>query len=340
LEHTGKVDMQVPKLYGVFTVSVFISLCILLNPCFASPVTEGYLDIGDFVRGGIGAKSLSMAGSYVAVSNDSSAGFWNPAGLTYLDGICLGGMHTDRFSQGISFQYLSLLGKYELDSLNGLKVPGNLGAGVTFINMDTGEMTLLGGSGTFGESRSVLVGSLAYGFNTGEQAIFDSLSFGVNVKYYTRKYGDSWADGIGFDLALMVRKKLKVVEFSFGFASQDISDTNLNWKTTQMGMPSGMVPWFHRLGIAVKFPNDNFLISAEYDFSPTDSLFKVIRAGIQIAPVDQLKLRGGIRKWPGVKGLDYMMGMGIELDPLTVNYAYQPNQVLGDTHILSADFAF
>ena len=334
--------MQVLKLYGVLTVSVFISLCLLLNPCFASSATEGYLDIGDFVRGGIGAESLSMAGAYVAVANDSSACFWNPAALTYLHGICLGGMYTDKFSQGIRFQYMSLLSKYKLDSLtlDRVKVPGNLGAGVTFINMDTGEMTLLGGSGTFSESRFLWLASLAYGFDTGEQAIFDSLSFGVNVKYYARKYGDSWADGIGFDLALMVRKKVEVAEFTFGFASQDISDTNLKWKTTQMEAPSGMVPWFNRLGIAVEFPDYNFLISVEYDFSPTDSRFKVIRAGIEIAPVDQLKLRGGIRKWPGVEGLDYMMGMGIGLNLLTVNYAYQPNQLLGDTHIFCADFSF
>ena len=36
---------------------------------------------GEFLNNGAGSRALGMGGAYVAVANDVTAGYWNPAGL-------------------------------------------------------------------------------------------------------------------------------------------------------------------------------------------------------------------------------------------------------------------
>ncbi len=46
----------------------------------------GLLKAGGFALSGVGARALSMGGAFRAISDDWSAGFWNPAGISYLEG--------------------------------------------------------------------------------------------------------------------------------------------------------------------------------------------------------------------------------------------------------------
>jgi len=37
---------------------------------------------GEFISTGVGGRALAMGGAFVAVANDVTAGYWNPAGLS------------------------------------------------------------------------------------------------------------------------------------------------------------------------------------------------------------------------------------------------------------------
>ena len=44
----------------------------------------GIVYAGDFLTLGVGARPLSMGGSFAAIADDSTATYWNPAGLGQL----------------------------------------------------------------------------------------------------------------------------------------------------------------------------------------------------------------------------------------------------------------
>src|SRR5215468_8588160 len=68
---------------------LWIAIAVLgsiAGPVWAADVFEkvGTFD-GQFLKIGIGARAAGMGGAFVAVADDPSAVFWNPAGLARLD---------------------------------------------------------------------------------------------------------------------------------------------------------------------------------------------------------------------------------------------------------------
>ncbi len=59
----------------------------------------------DFLAGGVNARALGMGGAYVSLADDVSAGYWNPAGLHYIDYPQISYMHVERFAGAVSFDY-------------------------------------------------------------------------------------------------------------------------------------------------------------------------------------------------------------------------------------------
>ncbi len=59
----------------------------------------------DFLSGGVGARALGMGGAYVALGEDVTAGYWNPAGLADMPSAEIGYMHAERFSGVVSYDY-------------------------------------------------------------------------------------------------------------------------------------------------------------------------------------------------------------------------------------------
>ncbi len=59
----------------------------------------------DFLSGGVGARPLGMGGAYVALANDVTAGYWNPAGLGGMYYPEFAYMHAERFAGVVSYDY-------------------------------------------------------------------------------------------------------------------------------------------------------------------------------------------------------------------------------------------
>jgi hypothetical protein len=61
---------------------------------------------GEFLSIGVGPRALSMGGASVAVSNDATAGYWNPAGLSVLSRQMVTVMHSEQLS-GLAYDYFA-----------------------------------------------------------------------------------------------------------------------------------------------------------------------------------------------------------------------------------------
>ena len=83
---------------------IVLSLALLMV-ISAMALAEG---VGAFSAfdSGIGARALAMGGAFVAVANDATAAYWNPAGLAGLTDTRLDGMSTDLFGLGVTHQFV------------------------------------------------------------------------------------------------------------------------------------------------------------------------------------------------------------------------------------------
>jgi len=341
---------------------VLVFSLILILPAVAGTrdrVSAQEVDLGDFVRVGVGGRPLAMSGAYVAVGGNSSTPFWNPASLAAMDGFNLGGMYTDRFSAGIIYQYLSGSAAFDFEnrepgSSDGSEnqpgffsnlarynpIRGKLGLSLTRISMDIGSVSYA--NNPVGEWRSLGLGTVGYRFPG--DSILDGFSVGASLKRYRRQLNEDSVSGWGYDLGLLYRKDLKLGPLplmgSVGVNLQDPGGVDMKPGDGTDIEATGVIPPYNRVGVAVMTRTSvPVLVSAGYDFSPTRPQINRINLGTEISFADIFHLRGGINKWVREEGIGFSLGAGVDIGFFNVNYAYLPHN-LGSTHIISSDFTF
>ena len=326
--------------YAVLLVSL---LCLGLSmSVFAEGTNEGA-----FVRDGSGSRALALGGAFVAIADDASAGYWNPAGVGYLDGYHLGGMSVlgGRFGiSDIKYQALSLLARpVQTGSVSGF------GVGITWLNHVVSGIPYTGDGdgGTFSDNQSLFLMSVARTFVVGEEW---GMSVGANLKYYRHTLLTGVGSGIGVDLGILLRGNIGDIPVSLGIVSMDTLETTVSWTGTAHN-PKNYVPWIIKGGMSTALFDGVMRLSADIDFSPSPlhgdfprySQLDRLHLGIEVLPVSQLALRGGVIVWrDGTKRLS--AGVGITPgEGAIVDYAYvmgSADGLGGDTHILSAEFSF
>lgn len=60
---------------------------------------------GDFLSVGAGARALGMGSAHVAITNDVTSAYWNPAGLADVQSLDIAYMHSERFAGIVSYDY-------------------------------------------------------------------------------------------------------------------------------------------------------------------------------------------------------------------------------------------
>ena len=328
----------------IATILVMGFLLIGMSVCVFG---EG-VDSGAFARDGIGARAWGMGGAFVAIADDASAGFWNPAGISYLDGYHLGGTYFfGRFdTPGLKSQDLSLLVRpIQTGSL------ASLGLGITWVNVHiSGLENTENDGGTFSYDKSLFLASGSWRFDFAEEW---SASAGVNVKYSRESTpslvtsGLAIGSGLGVDLAFLCKGAFGDIPVSIGIVSTDTLETTVHWRGTASN-PKNYVPWITKVGATALFFDGKLLLAGDVNLSPLaphSDLFRhseldQIHVGIEFSPVSQLAVRGGLIVWRD-RTNRLSAGFGIALWGLTIDYAYvkDSSDLGGDTHILSAEFA-
>ena len=328
---------------AVFAI-VGISLLLAGVVALSDGVPPASNTAGSFAQNGIGARARALGGSFVSIADDSSAGYWNPAGLAFMSGYTVGGMYviaggalgyTGAKDQGLSF----------------LAVPTQSGStsvwggGLTWINKSF-PMT----EGTFSSDSSLFLLSLARGFPIGDW----ELALGTNIRYYYEKVAFGVGRGLGFDLAALVKGELGGIPVSFGLVSVDTLETTERWYNTPHNVPA-YAPWILRTGVSALFLDGKIRLASDIEFSPLAIHSELVRNpdfdrlhfGVEVVPVKGFALRAGGIIWR--TGRRWSLGIGlIPWEGLTIDYVYEME--IGGTstagvqrvgaHILSIDFQF
>ena len=156
--------------------------CILLFAVHSTLLTCSYADTAQaglgipVLEAGVGARALGMGSAFTAISDNSDAPYWNPAGLSQIKTNEITAMQT-KLSTDADHYYVSYVSPFMGGAF-----------GVSWIQVSTGSIPeTLGSVNVSNEVTTLGIFSyysnaylLAYGRN-----ITDTLSFGITAKYLT-----------------------------------------------------------------------------------------------------------------------------------------------------------
>ncbi len=318
---------------------------------------------GAFMDDGGGARALALGGAFVAVADDPSAAYWNPAGLSGQPGRQLLLMHSERFGDLIDRDYASYVQPVDWSLLGGSE--GAFSVSLIRLGIDDIPFTEhlrdqldTDGDGVVDDEELQGLFDLQDQIrfeSDAEYALFVSYAerhgewrLGGSLKLIRQSVGDYSSVGVGFDLGLLRPRIWRNLDL--GIKLQDATTTYLSWSTGENEVISPvLVP-----GLAYRFDvpswNATILVTTslethfddrgEADQYDSGSLSANAHAGLELGFSGRVFLRGGFDS--GWDSDHLTAGAGFRLDPLTVDYAYA-GDVLGideETHRVSVTARF
>ncbi|PKV76373.1 putative type IX sorting system protein PorV2 [Pontibacter ramchanderi] len=206
-----------------FTLSILIAvLCFVSGAVQAQVSTPKYSN--EFLNIGVGARALGMGNVQVAIADDATAGFWNPAGLVQLQNkynIAL--MHSELFAGIAKNDFGSFA--MPIDSSSALAV-SVIRLGVDDI-VDTRRLQNEYGYIQYDSIRFFSVADYAMLLSYARKSnLIQGLTLGVNAKIIYRNVGEfanAW--GFGFDAGAQLRRGT----WQFGVMAKDVTTTFTAW---------------------------------------------------------------------------------------------------------------
>ena len=197
---------------GVTHIQRILGIAVLCGAALfttarAQEVTKVGTTGAKFLSIPVGARAVGMGGAFVAVANDASAMYWNPAGIAQLGQSEALFTHSSWIA-GLEFNY------------GGVVVPvsglGSLGVNFTSLTMTDMERTTEEqpeGTGEFFSAGSFAVG-VSYARNLTEW-----FSIGTNVKYINEHIWNSSATDFAIDVGTLFTTPFPGLKFGAGISN-------------------------------------------------------------------------------------------------------------------------
>ncbi len=306
-----------------FSMFLLAALLVGLAPgrAFAASSQAGTTTAG-FLKLGAGARAEGLGGAFVAAADDASAVYWNPAALTsvenrsalFMHAPYVGAAFLDYAAYAERFGYgLSVGGAIEYFTPGSIDQTDAAGAG-------------LGGLRPYDAALSVAAAeALPHGF-----------SIGGTIKAVESRIVNA-ASTVAADFGVLSTGYLDG-RFAWGAALSNVGP-GLKLESERDPLPlTGRVGTAYRprpealLALDAIVPRDNatyLAFGAEYRLVSGRRLTVAARAGLNTLTWSDV---------PGFNGVAF--GLGVGSGPLTVDYAFLPMGLLGDTHRVSLSAKF
>jgi tetratricopeptide (TPR) repeat protein len=266
---------------------------------------------------GAGSRAIAMGGSFVALGDDPSALYYNPAALRTNQhfGIMLN--HIQLFSgfSDASYDFLGIV--YPTLTV------GSVGLG--FMTAGTGgirefdEYSRELGEISYRESQAIL----AYAFDL-PWNLLGRLTLGSSIKILHQRVGDYSDTGSGADVGLLYRTKY-IEGFTIGANLQDIVGAETKLQETSDKVDRTML---FGAGYSRRFSNGSVLnLTAQYDIPERDD--NDVRFGAEFVFKDLLGVR------VGYDSEQVTAGIGIAWRGYQVDYGYFSRTDAGSSHPIS-----
>lgn len=303
--------------------------------------------VAQFLKIDVSARSVAMGGSFVAVSNDVSAIYINPAGLARVNGYQAMFTHTEWIA-GTQYDFGAI-------SLN-LNELGAMGLMVSSFGSGDMEVTTIQdpeGTGEIFDVQDLLVG-LSYSRN-----LTDNFSIGFNAKYIYQRLWHSTASTIAIDVGTLFntpfwgiilgasiknfgpKMKLDGRDIKFATDPDSRNTGNVTVVNAQYEMQEYSLPLFFQVGLAktLELGEKNKVTLAIDAVTPNDN-YETVNTGLEYGWNDLLFLRGGYKSliydvsnnWSDIfmsdlteEGLTAGFGLNLRLQgtmKIQIDYAY------------------
>ena len=286
----------------LLTIIVLASTTSLLSQGFLSDVSKRATTAAPFLSIGQGARAIGMGSAFVGVSDDASAIFWNPAGITKTQNFGFMVDHT-KWIADINYNFMALT--YNLDNF------GVIGMSFTISDIDEMNVTTVenpdGTGETFGVTDAAF--SLAWAIQ-----LTDEFAIGFNPKFIYQGIWKMSATAVAIDMGVQyvtpfdgmvlamsisnfgTRMKLE------GNSALIIYDPDPNSTGNNGNIPAYLqtdewdLPLNFRVGVSYQPVNtENHRITLALDaLHPSDN-YESINAGAEYTFLNTFSVRGGYK---------------------------------------------
>lgn len=301
---------------------------------------------GEFMVLGVGGRALGMGGAFVAIANDVTSGYYNPAGLANINYPQLSLMHSEQFGNLVNYDYGAVVIPYSTDMSFGLSI---MRLGVDGIPDTRNALYDANGDGIIDIKDDRLDYSKITEFSNQDWAFYLSFAkrqsenfyWGVNAKIIRRDLAEYGATGIGFDVGAYY---VPMENLFLGANLQDATTTLIAWNTGRNELVSptlkvgGAYKFVEILGgyimpaldLDIRFENRRF--ASNFNIGPVSF---DMHAGFEYNFKNVVSVRAG---YSDVK--QFTVGAGVKLPKLNIDYSFArftASEIdrLPDTHRIS-----
>lgn len=268
-----------------------------------------------------GVQIMGVGGAGVALAEGAETLYYNPAGLSDLEGISFSSFYSSHMGVA-SYSAFSLTFR-------------NWGIG--FLMFDSGNIAGYDGSGNPTDTLSYGSNAFLFGFGIDPKdlafipALPIDFSLGGRIKYVSATVGDASGGGFSFDLAYrMTFPNMRVgpvglTDLAFGLTATNLFG-GLNYDEHSESLRMNL-----RLGGSARIA-DVVLITSDLDLAGQ------FHAGVEYNPVRNFAIRVGMLTQSGVMSLT--LGLGINVEGFLIDYAYISHPTLSGSHRISLAIDF
>ena len=308
-----------------------------------------------FLKIGVGARAISMGGSYVALADDGYAHYWNPAGIVRAPSFGTAFSHNN-YVLDLSHEYLSIT------------VPtgrnGAMGISISALNMSDQEITTVEnpeGTGLFYD-----VIDMSFGFSY-SRMLSDRLSYGLTTKYIRLSAYHETAHSFAVDLGSILDTgykglKIGMAMTNFGgnvrYEGRDLivkadsnEDLDGNYLSdANLRTESWRLPLMIRIGVAFDLmnrdssfiQNDNSRIRVALDAEHPNDASEHLHVGMEYGFMETIFFRAGHRFNYSETETTFGIGLNLEMgnqSRVSIDYAVMPIGPFGNTSYLSLEIS-
>lgn len=299
-----------------------------------------------FLKIGVGARGIALGETFVAIANDASALYWNPAGLTQFTSQQLIVAHTE-YVVDIKHEFFGAA--YHLTPNDAV------GVSVSSLHMDQMEITTE--VQPFGTGNYFSFGDLGIGLSYSKK-MTDQFSFGVTLRYVEETLDVLKMKGLMVDLGTyywtgLGSSRFAVVVSNFGADVTPSGEATEYGGTKVSSFQSFSPPTQFKIGFAMDpMESDNQKVTTSIELNHPNDNSENLHVGVEYQWEKWLWLRTGVKRTLGEplfardnsSSNDVTAGLGVAVpvldETVMLDYAFANYNTLGSVHRISLGISF
>ncbi len=302
-----------------------------------------------FTKDWVGARASGMAGAYSALANDVTALYWNPAGISRLNGINVSATYSRWFGD-VSHNFIGAV----------MPISDKYRLGLSLTVVDYGDLRRASIEKDY-QAGNFNANDLSLGV-TFAAALTDHFSFGGTLKYLRNSILDLSASGFAFDAGSIYQTDFYNMKISLDLSNlgpdQSFSGNSLSLLATNEALNSVQsklnttlatsnfaLPLKFDIGVATDVfqgKMESQKLNVAFDFSTHSDGPELFNLGGEYIWDDMVAIRAGYAFNQDQLGLGAGVGFHYKSEDFngTIDYSLNPTKNFGIIHRISVSAAF